>query len=459
MAELAEVATADLPIAGIPAQGRWSGYQIYLITILTLVVMCNTMDRSIMSLLQEAIKRDLSLSDEQLGLISGPAFALFYSVAGFPVARLAERFNRPRLVSSAIAFWSAMTALCGLVTGFASLATLRAAVGIGEGGANPSCHSLLADEFSVRQRGMAMSVLSSATPISKVIVPVTTGAVALIWGWRTAFVVMAIPGFILALILWFGVREPRHTSPMPIAAGTFLTDSRWLFGNRAFVFVVLAGAFNGIGIQGTGIFTTSFLIRGHHLNIAQAGGIVSLLGLGAFIGTMLGGYLADRFADARGRSYVLVPAVGAVLSTALYTLGFRAESLPAAIVLLVAANFSSEIKNGPNLAAVQNIVPSRMRATAAAYFFFGATVIGTSLGAALVGYLSDSFARSAFSGDYARACVAGHGAIGLGPGVNHACATAAARGLQAALLIIPLTFIAAAVFFWLASRTIRVNQE
>ena len=442
-----------------PTRKRWSGYQFYLVVVVTLVSVCNTMDRGIMSLLQEAIKKDLTLSDAQLGLISGPAFALFYSLAGFPVARLAERYHRPKLLSLALAFWSAMTAFCGAVNGFVSLALLRAGVGIGEGGANPVSHSLLADQFPVRQRGVAMAVLSAASPIAKIIVPVTAGIAAYAWGWRATFVVLAVPGFLLALLMWFGVRDPRHATTTKVAAGTFAADSRWLFTNRAFIFVFLAAAFNGIGIQGTGIFTTSFFIRGHDLTIADAGGIISLFGLASLLGTIIGGYAADRFGDARGRSYVLVPAVGAVLSFLLYSLGFRLASLPAAIVVLFGANLSSEIKNGPHFAAVQNIVSSRMRATAAAYFFFAATVIGTGLGAMFVGGLSDHFARRAFAGDYGHLCAGGHGVASAGAAVNQACAAAAANGLQGALSIVPLTFIAAAACFWLASRTIRINEE
>jgi predicted MFS family arabinose efflux permease len=417
------------------------------------------MDRGIVSLLQEAIKTDLRLTDVQLGLISGPAFALFYSIAGLPVARLAERMNRPNLLAIAIAFWSTMTALCGAATNFVQLAILRAGVGIGEGGANPISHSLVGDQFSARQRGVAMSILSAATPISGIVIPLTAGIVAHYYGWRTAFFVAAVPGLVLAVILKLTVREPRETATGTRAAPHLRNDLTWLARNRAFVFVFLAAAFNGIGIQGTGIFSTSFLIRNHGLDLAQAGTVMGAFGAVGLIGTFIGGYCADRFSDDRGRSYVLVPAIGAILSFLFYMIAFRLESFIPALVGLLLANVATDLKNGPNFAAVQNIVPSRMRATAAAMFFLAATVVGVAVGAGLVGALSDMAAAQHFGGDYAQLCPGGHAIDQSIPADEAACTAASAAGLRSALSVLPFTFLLAALFFWLASRTIRINEE
>ncbi|RHW19254.1 MFS transporter [Sphingomonas gilva] len=449
----AETATAQPP-------AKWSRYQVWLLAVLVMVSVCNTMDRGIVSLLQEAIKTDLKLSDAQLGLISGPAFALFYSIAGLPVARLAERANRPNLLALAVAFWSSMTALCGFAVNFVQLALLRAGVGIGEGGANPISHSLVADQFSVRQRGIAMAVLSAATPISGIIIPLTAGVIAHFHGWRIAFIAAAVPGLILAVVLKLTIREPRLADPERPRPSHFAADLGWLARNRAFVFVFLAAAFNGIGIQGTGIFTTSFLIRNHDLDLAQAGTVMGAIGGVGLLGTFIGGYLADRFADSRGRSYVLVPAAGAVLSFLCFMFAFRLGAFAPALAALLLANVATDLKNGPNFAAVQNIVPSRMRATAAAMFFLAATVVGMGLGATLVGAMSDLAASGAFTaGDYGALCRGGHAVAGAAPGVEAACVDASAAGLRIALGILPCTFLFAALFFWLASRTIRINEE
>lgn len=443
----------------LPQRIKWTRYQIWLLTVLVLVSVCNTMDRGIVSLLQEAIKTDLRLSDAQLGLISGPAFALFYSIAGLPVARLAERKNRPNLLAIAIAFWSTMTALCGAATSFIQLAILRAGVGIGEGGANPISHSLVGDQFSVRQRGVAMSILSAATPISGIVIPLTAGIVAHYYGWRIAFFVAAVPGLILAVILKLTVREPRQAATATTVRPHLRQDLTWLVRNRAFVFVFLAAAFNGIGIQGTGIFSTSFLIRNHELDLAEAGTVMGAFGAIGLVGTFIGGYCADRFSDDRGRSYVLVPAVGAVLSFVFYMIGFRLEAFAPALAGLLLANLATDLKNGPNFAAVQNIVPSRMRATAAAMFFLAATVVGVAVGAGLVGALSDLAAAQHFGADYASLCPGGHAVDPNVAADEAACTAASAAGLRTALGILPFTFLLSATFFWLASRTIRINEE
>ncbi len=455
MVEAASI--ADPPLDS--ERPRWRPYQIWLLTVLVLVSICNTMDRGIVSLLQESIKTDLRLSDVQLGLISGPAFALFYSVAGLPIARLAERANRSNLLAAAVAFWSAMTGLCGFATGFLHLVVLRAGVGIGEGGANPISHSLVGDQFSVRQRGRAMSVLATATPISGILIPLTAGLIAHFYGWRAAFMAAAIPGLIAALLVKLTLKEPRLGSTTPRLPSRFTADIGWLVRNRAFIFVFLAAAFNGVGIQGTGIFTTSYLIRVQHFDLAEAGTVMGTVGVMGLLGTFIGGYCADRFADTHGRSYVLVPAVGALLSFAFFMIGFRLNLVWPSIGAILLANIATDLKNGPNFAAVQNIVPSRMRATAAAMFFLAATMVGVTFGASLVGFMSDHFAMVSFGGDYGRMCKGGHAIVSSLAAVDAACASASAAGLKQALGLLPITFLFAATFFWLASRSIRINEE
>ena len=446
-----------------PAAAAWRPYQIYLLAVLVLVTMSSYLDRQVMALLQESIKRDLRLSDWQIGLLSGPAFALFHSFVGLPTARVAERANRPRVLSVAVVVWSTMTALCALAGNFAMLGLCRIGVGMGEGGCNPISHSLTADSFSVRQRGVAMAVLSAGSPIAAVIAPLVAGFGALRWGWRATFLVVGLPGLIMAVLAWFTLREtraPRTADSPPLRS--FATDMAWLAGNRAFVFIFVAGAFNGIGIQGIGIFTASYVMRMHGMNIAQAGEVLSLRGLMGLAATVVGGFLADRFADARGRVYVLGPAIGATLSVVLFFAGFTISQWTVAIGLILLGAFASELKNGPNFAAVQNIVPSHMRATAAALFFLAATVVGTGLGAAIVGGVSDMAAAQQFPaelGHYAALCPGGRALASAPRAVASACAEASSGGLRAALSAISFAFLGAAAFFYLSSRTIEVNND
>ncbi|MBU0557161.1 MAG: MFS transporter [Alphaproteobacteria bacterium] len=442
------------------ASRLWTKYQCLLITVLVLVSICNTMDRGVLTLVQEHVKRELELSDLQLGLLSGPVFAVFYSLAGLPVARLSERWNRSRLLACCLAFWSAATVLCSTASSFLQIALFRAGVGLGEGGANPISHSLVADTFTARQRGIAMSVLSAAIPLGMVIAPLTIGFVAHEWGWRVAFLVAGLPGLILAPIVWFMVREPRHARTEPVVAGRFHTDLAWMFRNRAFSWVFAAAVFNGIGIMGVGLFTASFLLREYQLNIAQVGTIISIAGAMGLLGTFIGGYLADRFADDRGRSYVLVPAVGAGLSFLAFGLAFRMDTIILGIAFILVGNVMTDLKNGPNWAAVQNIVPSTMRTTASAIFFIAATVLGGGLGGLLVGAFSDVAAANHFTlGDIDQFCVAGHGIAGASAAVDTACREAVAAGLKTTLAVVPVTFLLAMGCFLLASRTIAINHD
>lgn len=450
---------AEGGVAG-EAPRRWTRYQAYMIGILVLVSICNTMDRGVLNLVQEHVKVELALTDLQLGMLSGPVFAIFYTISGLPVARLSERFNRGRLLSACLAFWSAATLFCSTATSFIQIALFRAGVGLREGGANPISHSLVADTFSARQRGVAMSVLSAAIPLGMVVAPLLIGFVAHNWGWRAAFLAAGIPGLILAPMTWLTLREPRSQKAERPKPAPFLSDLSWLFRNRSFMWVFIAAMFNGVGIHGTSIFTTSFLLRQYELNLAEVGTVISIAGAMGLIGTFIGGYLADKFADDRGRSYVLVPAVGAALSFIAFALAFRMESVALGIAFILIGNIVTDLKNGPNWAAVQNIVPSTMRTTASAIFFIAATVLGTGLGGLLVGAFSDFAAAQHFTlGDVSTMCVGGRGVAGMTDIVDVACREAAAAGLQAALAILPFTFLGAMGCFMLASRTIKINHD
>lgn len=450
--------------SGLRSTGtRWKPYQIYVVLLLLLVTVCNYLDRIILGVLQEPIKRELALTDWQLGLLSGPAFALFYSVAGIPIARLAERINRAGLLAFVVAFWSAMTAFCGLSQGFIQLLLARVGVGMGEGGCIPISHSLLADNFSMRQRGVVMSVVSTAPSLATIMAPIVGGLVAQHYGWRVAFLTVGLPGMLLAVLVWLTLKEPRAQSQAAIVKsdrpkGSFISDFKWLLANRAFVWVFIGGAFIGLAYNGATVFTVSFMIRSHGLTLAQAGGVLGLSGMVGLIGTFIGGLAADRFADDRGRSYVLVPAIGGALTCLFYVLAFTQSNWAIGMPLLLAASVAYNLKNGPMYAAVQNIVPGTMRATGAAVFMFGATVVGSMIGPLLAGGISDTVAGRRFPaalGRFEAMCPGGHPPKGASAAIGDACAAASAAGLQTALVTVSFGFVLAAVFLVLASRSLK----
>ncbi len=451
----------DIPASGAPSKG-WRPYQIYVVVLLLAVTVCNYLDRIVLGVLQEPIKIELGLSDAQLGLLTGPAFALFYSLSGIPAARFAERFNRAGLLALAIAIWSGMTALCGVAQNFGQLLLYRIGVGAGEGGCIPISHSVLADYFTPRQRGLVMSVVSSAPPLATILAPMIGGFVAETWGWRSAFLLLGLPGVVLSLLVWLTLKDPRKATPANTERrpATFWTDFKWLLKTPAFVFVFIGGAFVGIANAGIAGFTVSFLLRTHEFTLSQAGGIVGMTGIAGLVGAMLGGVLADKFSDSRGRSYVLVPALGSGLAAIAYLVAFGTPDARWAMPFLLAAAVAYNMKNGPLYAAIQNIVPSTMRATGTAVFMVAATVVGSTVGPLLTGVISDAVAGHRFvgAGAFTATCPGGRAPEGALEAVGAACAQASASGLQMALLVMSAIFLISMVFLALASRSIRINE-
>lgn len=432
----------------------WSRRQIGVLAVLVLVNMSNYLDRSIIAILQQPLKDDLGLTDWQLGMISGPAFAACYAIAGIPVARMADRGNRGLILGIATAIWSAMTALCGLANSFVQLALCRIGVGAAEGACSPTTHSLISSHFSVRQRGMAMSLMTTSIPIAQFIAPVIGGYVALVWGWRVAFFVVGLPGLVVAVLAWLVLREgPRED--VQRERKPYLAGLRGLFAYRGYLMLWIASVFMGQALSSTNAFSASYFIRQHDLTVAQAGWITAAgLGVAGLIGTLIGGLMADRFSGENGKSYPMVCAVAAGLGGLFFFGTFSADHWVVATVFLMLANVSTDLKNGPNFAAAQNMAPIEMRATAAAMLMFGIHVFGSGTGPLMLGIVSDISAANHFPqalGSFSALCHGGSG-VSLPTATAAACAEASASGLRSAMFIPCLSFGLSALFFFLSAR-------
>lgn len=451
----AAAASASVPI-GTGGRVWWTRQQIVVLSLLLAASVCSYVDRYILPLLQETIKIELKLSDSALGIATGPAFAMFYAISSLPVARLAERFDRRKLLSATVAFWSMMTAVTGMANSWLVLVLCRFGVGAGEGGGVPTSHSLLSDYFPRNQRGMAMAVLSMGAPIAGILMPLVGGYVAHIWGWRVAFFTLGGAGVILAAIIFFVLRDPRSTSTVQRdAPEPFFRDLRWLFSNPAFAWLFVAGAMMGIGQGGFGVFLPSFLIRVHGLNVVEAGTILAIGGVVGVVGTFAGGYLADRYGSGRGQSYPLVCALSAILTAIGYLGALYSSAWPVVFAFLVVAMCTSDMKTGPNYAAVQNLVPVRMRATAAAVFMIAATLIGSSIGPLLAGVISDIVAGAQFParfGEFLTTCPGGRAPDGSAADLVEACRSAGSTGLESGLKVIGLAYIGSALAFLMCAK-------
>jgi predicted MFS family arabinose efflux permease len=437
----------------------WTGAQIKLILLLMLVNMSNYLDRGIISILQEPMKNDLHLQDWQLGMISGPAFALLYSVAGIPIARIADRANRITILTVALTIWSGLTAVCGTATSFLHLVLARVGVGAAEGACTPTSHSLIADAFPPRQRGMALSVLTTSIPVAQLFAPLIGGVVAMTLGWRMAFVLVGLPGLILAAVLFLTVKEPRLSAPAaPERVSTFWGDIRILFAKRSFVWLFIASVFMGMSITTTNAFTASYFLRQYDLSIAEVGALMAAgLGVAGLTGTFLGGWIADRFAGVYGRSYAWTCALGATLASVFFLIVYNLDNWLIAIPFLMLANISTDLKNGPNTAIAQNIAPPGMRTITSAVMMMGAIGVGTTIGPLLIGAVSDFSAARLFPdaiGSFASMCPGGKAATSARGALTAACEDASAGGLRAALMIPCVTYLLSAAAFYVCGRVI-----
>lgn len=372
-------------------------YARYVLVVLALVYVTNHIDRQILMVLLEAIKTEFGASDLQMGLLTGPAFALFYTFAGIPIARWADRGPRKLIIVLASAMWSAMTALSGTARSFASLAVFRVGVGVGEAGCSPPAHSLISDYFPPHQRGRAMSIYGAGTQIGAAFGYLLGGWLLVSLGWRNTFVAVGVPGVLLSLLVWATIREPMRGAaesgePPPSAErGTALrADLAMLWRNRTYTWLQVGAALHAVAGYGLGVWTVPFLIRVHEMEVQVIGTALGLIGLGVGIpGIVLGGYLCDQLSARDPRWYLWIPTLGAVIGIP-FTVGFL--FLPEPRLALAAYSVHSMMNMAyiaPVFALMQGTVPLRLRSLAVAVHLFIANLIGLGLGPVLVGGLSD----------------------------------------------------------------------
>lgn len=388
-----------------------AGSRRWALFLLTLVYMSNCMDRSIVAVLGEAIKNDLALSNAQLGLLGGLAFALLYSVLGIPIARLAERYSRVLILTVCITIWSGMTALCALASSFLFLAACRMGVGVGEAGCSPAAHSLISDYYEARRRASALAIYSAGCSVGQILVAVGGGWIAQHYGWRVAFVCAGVPGIALAFLIRFTLREPErgasdragHAAVTPNVpdrpaslANLTLRLLRQATVRNAIVGCVLATV-AGYGIHQ---FTAPYFIRAFGVSYSQAGLAFGLtVGVASALGLLVGGVAADKAGARDGRWYVGVPALGILLTFPAYVLGFAQQGWIAATVVLIVPGILHFTYLGPTLSLLHNFVRPNERATASAVLLFLLSLVGFGVGPWFAGIAIDYFSARTGSPD------------------------------------------------------------
>jgi MFS family permease len=366
----------------------------YVLGVLVVVYTFNFIDRQILSILLEPIKLELGLSDTQLGLLTGFAFAFFYAFLGMPIARIADRSNRRNLIAVSLSVWSAMTALSGFATNFWHLLIARIGVGVGEAGCSPASHSIIADYYSAKSRSTALGIYALGIPFGILFGFYMGGTINEMFGWRAAFFIVGVPGLLLALVVRFTVQEPSRgmaegrtaTAAQPTVGETF----RYLLAKRSFRHLALGGALTAFVGYGFVNWTPSFLIRSHGMSTAEIGKWLGLIiGVAGGVGISLGGYLADRWGRRDVRGYVWIVAAALLASLPFSIAAFLAPSSTQALLLLIVPVLLGNFYQGTTFSQTQGLVGLRMRAVAAGVLLFILNIVGLGAGPLVVGLIAD----------------------------------------------------------------------
>jgi MFS transporter, Spinster family, sphingosine-1-phosphate transporter len=361
--------------------------------LLLFVNILNFVDRLLPSILVEAIKRDLRLTDTQIGLMGGVAFALVYSFGSIWLARVADRHSPRTVMSISLAFWSIATAFSGLARTFVHLLLARSSVAAGEAGSTPAGHSLIARIFPESSRSLAMAIFSLGVPIGATLGLSLGGWINDALNWRAAFFVAGVPGLIVAALIRFVIPDPPHSSHGEPKVGGFFATLRLLFAMRSFRHMAIASSLFAVGSYAMNVFAAAFLIRIHHVTSRQAGLLFGLaFGLGGLVGTFSGGALGDWLGVRDPRWRQAVPAIGLALSAPTALVAFLAPNLAVSVACLTGVYLFGLMYLAPTFAAAQSLVPDEIRATVSGVLLFCLTLLGATVGPLLVGFLSDVLA-------------------------------------------------------------------
>ena len=422
----AAAASTDTPYAR-------KSYRYFVLGVLTLVYALNFVDRQLLVILQEQIKAELLLSDTQLGLLSGFAFALFYVSCGIPIARWADRGTRRSIIALALTVWSLMTAVSGLAQNYLHLLLARIGVGVGEAGGSPPAHSMISDIFRKEERATALSIYSVGIYIGILLGFALGGWIADTFGWRTAFFVVGLPGVLVAVFLRFTVKEPLRgwsegrqtdTAPPP----PFGDVLKFLWSRRTFRNLALAGSLQALVIYGIGNWLPSYFLRNFEISLTELGIWMALTsGFGGGAGSFFGGWMTDRLGVRDARWYVWGPAILMLAITPVLLLILTTATLQLALLLTGLFHFLSASYLGPALAVSHGLVGLRMRALTSAIFFFFINLIGLGLGPLIVGYLSDSFSAGGNDNALAQAMLFTGCAASLWGGIHYLFASRTIR--------------------------------
>jgi MFS family permease len=385
-----------------PAQSEFScgsTYKHYVVWLLFIVYVFNFLDRQILSIVIEPIKKEFGLHDWQLGVLSGLAFAAFYSTLGIPIARMADHRNRVSIITASLVVWSAFTAVTGFAKNFWHLLIARIGVGVGEAGCSPPAYSIISDYFEPKKRATALSIYSMGVYGGGALGFLVGGNVAQVYGWRIAFFVVGIPGILLALLVKATLREPPRgfsdAIQVPVEPPPpFLQVLKTLWSKPSFRHLSIAAGLHAFVSYGVSTFYSPFFIRSHGMTVGEIGSwLAFVVAVGGLSGTFMGGALCDRYFGKTDdpRWYLWIPAITLVINVPFGLLVYSVQPKYPALWMLIPYIALSAAYLAPSIASTHRLVGLRERALASALLLLILNLIGNGLGPMFTGFLSDMF--------------------------------------------------------------------
>ena len=372
-----------------PLKGRYLA-----LGMLILVYTLNFLDRQIISILKDPIGKELQLSDTQLGLMGGLAFALLYTTLAIPIAWLADRKSRVWIMTWSLGIWSAFTAICGLTGNFIQLFFARMGVGVGEAGGVAPAYSLIADYFPPKQRARALAIYSFGIPVGSAAGILFGGLLAQYIDWRFAFISIGLFGVLVAPVFRMLVKDPPRNmydaQPAGAKALGFIPACRLAFAKPSFWLMAFGAAFSSMVGYGLLYWMPTFRDRSMGLSLVDRSWyLAGILFIGGVAGMMMGGFLADRLGQKSKRFYPLIPAVAFAISAPLYVLGVLTSDPFIAFFVFLIPQALGLVWLGPIITAVQHLGPANSRTMISALFLLINNLIGIAVGTWFFGFASD----------------------------------------------------------------------
>lgn len=370
------------------------GYRYFVLFLLTASYTLNFVDRQIIAVISPQLKAELGLADWQLGLLKGFAFAVLYSMLSIPAARLADKWNRVGVISSAIAMWSAFTALSGMAHNFVQLLFARIGVGIGEAGGTAPAHALISEYFDASERGRALAIFALGVPVGVSLAYFVGGWIATHISWRVSLISLGVIGIILAAILALSVREKREPGHSETdKSEPFLKLLPNLLGKRDFAYLTIAVTCASFATYGIGAWIVDLFARVHpEFGLGRVYIALGLLnGIGYVAGTVLGGILVDRWSQENMRAYGYVPAAAVAITIPFFLFAIWCQSTVLSLAAWLPVHILLGVYLGPSFALVQSIAPANARAQAAAIFLLIINLVALGAGPTVLGVLSSAF--------------------------------------------------------------------